>query len=115
LDNVAAIAVLYAWGTDQVGNVCSHREITKTKTQVHTNYHVLLFEGIIHVNTFLTREEYVFHHALIKCVRVGSWWQIKQWTNRKRTILDAERCVCSIAALQASPSTLVYVECITVQ
>jgi len=88
---------------------------TKTKTQIHTNYHVLQFEGIIHVKTSLAREEYVLHHALEQCVRVCSWWQIKQWTNRKHTILDAERCVCSIVALQAFPSTLVYVELITVQ
>jgi len=107
--------VLYAWGTDRVGKLCSHKEIKEIKTQVHTNYHVLLFEGIIHVNTFLASEEYVFHHALEKCVRLGSWWQVKQWTNRKRTILDAERCVCSIVDLQASPSTLVYGEFITVQ
>jgi len=115
LDNVAASAKLYAWGTDQVVKLCSHRETKKAKTQVHTNYRVLLFEGIIHVNTFLAGEEYVFQHALEKCVRVGFWWQIKQWTNRKRTMLDAERCVCSIVALQASPSTLLHVEFITVQ
>jgi len=107
--------VLYAWGTDRVEKLCSHREIKETKTQVHTNYHVLLLKGILHVNTFLAREKYVFHDSLEKCVRVGSWWQIIQWTNRKRTILDADRCVCFIVALQACPSTLVYVEFITVQ
>jgi len=107
--------VLYAWSTDRVGKLCRHKEVKETKTQVHTNYHVLLSECIIHVNVFLDREEYVFHHALEQCIRVGSWWQIKQWTNRKRTILDAERRVCCIVALQASPSTLVYIEFITVQ
>ena len=75
--------MLRAWGTDRVGNFCSHREIKETKTQVHTNYHVLLFEGIIHMSTFLASEEYAFHHALEQGVRVGSWWQIKQWTSQK--------------------------------
>jgi len=81
----------------------------ETRKQVHTSYRVLLFEGIINVNTFLSREEYVFHRALEQCVRVGSSWLMKQRKNEKRTILDAEKRLCSTVSLQAFPSTLVYV------
>jgi len=74
-----------------------------------------MFEGVIHANTILAREEYVFRHKLEQCVRVGSGLQLQMWTSRKRTILDAERPVSSIVALQASPSMLADVQFITVQ